>query len=97
MPTFSGLFLPTMVSERGGSRTEYEIPGRMKDMGVDWDAGFFFLVGRVTTHPERRDSPIEDKFSWGSCHTPGPPGPAPPRRDAYVRTPKMRVHSSARL
>ena len=57
------------ISERGGSRTEYEIPGRMTDGGVDWDDGFFpfyiyfFLAGDVQ-HTPGCDPPLAATHPW---------------------------------
>ena len=36
---------------------EYEIPGRMMDVGVDWDDGFFFLSFFLLVGRERRPTP----------------------------------------
>ena len=88
-PSLLSAYAGGCIRERG-TRTEYEIPGRMEDGG--WKRPmvsffFFLLAGDVQWSSSRprptRDPPTDGKVSRGGCRPPGPPGPAPPRNDAY--------------
>ena len=54
-------------------------------MRVGQDQRLFFPAGDVQRSSSRRDPSMDDKFPRRAAGPPDPPGPAPPRRDAYER------------
>ena len=64
------------IRERG-TRTEYEIPGRMEDGGLERAGGFFlYFLSRGMSNGARptRDPPVDEKISRGAAAPPDAPG-----------------------